>query len=254
MTSNRALFPSCAAIILSTVVHAPALQAQTAQPNLWDVVVEFGLTGASGNSSYSVTRAGFSAKRVKTGRFELDFRTVVRYGRNEEKVIADDAKASIKFDWHPQDMFSPFVFADVARDNLRRLDLQAAGGIGAKWAFLQRPTGDMSLSAAGIFDYQNFALPEGSTEADSEALWRWSIRFKGEKTFGNGAKFTNVVFFQPVVDDINDYVVEVTNSLSTTIVGDLSLAVEHMYMRDSAPPPGTGRDDQRYSVVFRLSL
>lgn len=240
------------AAILVLLAGGPV--AGQAAPNIWDVRFEFGLNGASGNSSFTILRGGFVAKRVRTDEYEMDFSTVVRYGRNEEKVIADDAKASIKFDWHPQATWSPFVFVDAARDEIRRLDFQADGGAGVKWTAIATDEGDLSLSGAAIFDYQNFDLPEGSTEAGSESLVRGSFRLKGERTFGNNATYEHVSFYQPAVEQFDDYVVEITNSLSTTVVGNLSMALEHLYLRDSRPPPGAEKNDQRYSVLLRLAF
>lgn len=236
------------------VLSHPAAAQEAPAPNLWDVRLEFGLNGASGNSSFTILRGGFSAKRVQTDLFELDLSAVIRYGRNDETVIADDKKGSIKFDWHPQDVFSPFVFVDAAQDAIRRLDFKSTGGFGAKWRTYQTEASELSLSLAGIYDYQNFAVVEGSGSAESEGQFRWSLRLKGEKAFGNGASFEHVTFYQPVYDSFSDYVIEITNSISTSLLGDLSLAVEHLYLRDSAPPPGATPDDQKYSVLFRLAL
>ena len=228
--------------------------AQAPPAKYWQSQLEFGLNGASGNSSFTILRGGFTATRVKTDEYELDFRTLVRYGKNEEKVIADDARASIKFDWRPQERFSPFIFIDAARDRIRRLDFQADGGGGVKWTVTEDERTELSLSWAGIFDYQNFDLPEGSVEDGSEFLGRSSFRLKGERKIGERAAFEHVSFYQPAFSDMGDYVVEVTNSLSSTVLGNLSMVLEHAYLRDSRPPPGAEPDDQKYSVIFRLAF
>lgn len=240
-------------LLLSSALSTATLAAQEA-PDPWELALEFGLNGASGNSSFTVLRAGAQASRIQTDEYELDFSAVFRYGTNDDKVIANDAKASVKFDWHPEALLSPFVFVDAARDKVRRLDFQANGGVGVKWAFLTRRRGSASLSLASLFDYQNFDVQPGSGDAVSEGLVRWSLRFKADRTLGEGTELEHVTFFQPVVDDFGDYVVEITNSLSTEILDNLSLAVEHLYLRDSFPPPGASRDDQKFSVLFRLGL
>ncbi len=227
---------------------------QAAPTKYWQSQLEFGLNGASGNSSFSILRGGFTAKRVKTDEYELDFRTLVRYGKNDEKVIANDVKASLKFDWRPLERFSPFVFVDAARDRIRRLDFQANGGAGMKWTVSEDDRRSLSLSWAGIFDYQNFDPPEGSTAEGSELLGRSSFRLKLEQKLGERAKFEHVSFYQPAFSEIADYVVEVTNSLSSSVLGNLTMVVEYLYLRDSRPPPGAETDDQKYSVLFRYAF
>lgn len=239
--------------LLPCALLPPSLHAQEdADP--WEVELELGLNGASGNSSFTVLRAGFQASRTQTDRYELDFSSVVRYGTNEDRVIANDARASVKFDWRPEARISPFVFLDAARDEIRRLDFQMDGGAGAKWTFARAERGAASLSLAGLLDYQNFDVVPGAGDPESESLARWSLRFKAERTVQEGTELEHVTFYQPVMDDFGDYVVEVTNTLSTKLMENLTLAVEHLYLRDQVPPPGAARDDQRFSVLFRLGL
>ena len=45
-----------------------------------------------------------------------------------------------------------------------------------------------------------------------------------------------------------------SSSLSTRLTEALSLVIEHEYLHDATPPPGVARDDQRFSVLFRLEL
>jgi len=239
---------------LSLLLLSLPLAAQEESDDRWDLALEFGLNGASGNSSFTVLRGGFSASHTRTSIYELDFSAVVRYGTNEDEVIANDAKATLSFDWRPEASLVPFVFVDAARDVIRRLDFRSNGGVGAKWAFLRGEEGTASLSLATLFDYQNFDQAPGSTDPESETLMRWSLRFKADRTLGEGTELEHVTFFQPVVDDFGDYQVEITNTLSTSLLKNLSLAVEHIYLRDEIPPPGASKDDQKFSVLFRLGL
>lgn len=241
-------------LLWAAVPACASARQQDATPDPWDIRLEFGLNGASGNATFTILRGGFSAKRVETDQFELEFASVVRYGKNDEKVIADDARASVKFDWHPEDRFTPFLFVDARRDKIRRIDFQSSGGAGAKLTILSSQASEVSASLAAIYDYQNFALAPSSPEEESDWVARWSSRLAGERRFGNGAQLDHTLFYQPAMADFGDYVIEATTSLSTSLLGSLSLAVEHVYLRDSRPPPGAERNDQKYSVLFRLVL
>ena len=220
----------------------------------WRVDLEMGLNGASGNSSFSILRTGAKVTLLDNNALEFVTSGLVRYGKNDEKVIADDAKASMKLDLWPKDTWSPFFFTDWSRDKIRKLDTRISGGAGGKWAFWSGPRGRASVSGALLFDYQNFQVPPGSTQAASERHGRWSVLTKLQRRLSDGATFEHVMTFQPVVSRASDYVLDITHSVTTQLMGSLSLSVEHEYLRDSVPPPGAGPDDQKFSVLLKMSF
>ncbi|GMV08016.1 MAG: hypothetical protein AMXMBFR53_42910 [Gemmatimonadota bacterium] len=241
--------PACLAALALLAVPLGAQEA----PDRWSIQAELGFNGSGGNSSYSVLRTGLKAKHLRTDVAEFEASFLVRYGKNDEKVIADDARASVKLDLWPQQRFSPFFFADLGRDKIRKLDGRFSGGAGGKWAVWTDASGTASVSVAGLYDYQNFLVATGSAGLESESLARWSFRTKVERKLG-AASLEQVALFQPVWDDGSDFVLDVTHSLSTQVLGNLSLTVEHQYLRDSTPPPGVGKDDQRFAVLLKLTF
>ncbi len=248
--------PRAVALVLlaACLAVAPSSAQEEEAPDPWQVQLQLGLNGASGNSSFSILRVGVDAVRTETDDYELELAGVYRYGTNEEDVIADDARASLKLDWRPQATWSPFVFAEGARDEIRNLDLRVSGGAGVKWAFLKGERAQASLSLAALAEYENFDVEPGLGDPESRSLGRWSARFKGARTLGEGTEIENVSYYRPVMDEFGDYEVEITNTLSTSLMENLTLAVEHVYLHDEVPPPGAEKDDQKYSVLFRLAL
>lgn len=253
MRATSLFRPVVGRLALALALAPGLLDAQDA-PDRWQMQIELGFNGASGNSSFSILRTGARAKHLQTDVAEFETSVLVRYGKSEERVIADDAKASLKLDLWPQDRISPFVFADVARDEIRRLDGRFSGGAGGKWTFWSASSGKASLSAAALYDYQNFKVAPGSGDPESESLARWSVRTKVEKKLSSGASFEQVAFYQPVWDGASDYVLDLTHSIATQVLGNLSLAVEHQYLRDSTPQPGVASDDQRFSVLLKMAF
>jgi hypothetical protein len=60
--------------------------------------------------------------------------------------------------------------------------------------------------------------------------------------------------YQPAWNRASDFIVTTTTSVSTKVLEDVSLSVEHEYLHDSRPPPGVGPDDQKFSVLLKLTL
>jgi hypothetical protein len=239
---------------LAWILAVPAFLAGQDGPDRWNVQLELGFNGASGNSSFSILRTGAKATHLRTDIAEFETTVLVRYGKNEEKVIADDAKATVKLDLWPKSRWSPFLFAEGSRDEIRRLDARFSGGAGGKWTAWDSDAGSASVSAAALFDYQNFTVAAGSGGPETKKGARWSVRSKIEKKLSASASFEQVAFYQPLWDKGSDYVLDVTNSVNTQILGNLSLALEHQFLRDSSPPQGVEPDDQRFSVVLKVAF
>ena len=224
-------------------------------PAAWRSQLELGFNGSSGNSSFSVLRTGASLTHLETERYELELSGLFRYGKNEERVIANDLRGTLKFDWVPDADLSPFTFVTASRDRIRKLDAKVFGGVGVKWTFFRSGAETKaSLSLAGVLDHEDFDLAAGSTETEKVTTTRWSGRFKFDHSFGSGASLQHVTFWQPELGSFGDYLVEMTNSLSTRLVSNLSVVVRHEYLHDEIPPPGWGPNDQKLSVVLRVSL
>lgn len=230
-------------------VDAPA-RAQEPPPPAWRTQLELGFNGARGNSSFLVLRTGFSVTHLRTDVAEMDVSGLYRYGKSDGSLIARDWRAGVKLDLHPQGDWTPFVFATASGDAVRRLDLRSEGGAGAKHTFWRGETGKASLSLASLYSYENFGQEAGLSAIEPRRSARWSLRAKGEKRIGQ-TELQQTSFYQPVWNQAGNFLVEVTSSLSTRLVGDLNLALEHEFLHDAEPPPDVERSDHKLSVMFR---
>ena len=238
---------------MAAALSGSELTAQKAVDS-WRTQLELGFNGSSGNSSFSVLRTGGSLKYLRTDVAEFEFSALVRYGESEGKVISNDMRSTLKFDWRPQSDFSPFVFVSARRDEIRKLDSKIDGGVGAKWTVLRREKSKISLSGAGLLEYENYQLAAGSTDPESEGVFRISGRLKFDHTFESGARIQHTTFWKPEASDFGDFNIEMTNSVSTQLLSNLALALEHEYLHDEVPPPGVKQNDQKFSAVLRVIL
>ena len=251
-TRRRVVLP---VLVLGAIFVHPDTTAGQGQPDLWRAQLEFGFTGATGNTSFSILTASASLARLHREIYEMDVSGRLRWGRSDGQTIASDIQGTVKFDWHPQDVFSPFVFATGSRDQIRNVDARLLAGGGAKWTFLQ-PSEEtkMSVSLAAVIDHENYDVAPGSTVDEIINVGRWSWRVKFDHEFGEGATLQHVSFWLPRVSDFGDYIVDVSNSLSSPLLSNLSLVITHSFIHEEIPPPGAVRDDQRLAVVLKVSL
>lgn len=224
-------------------------------PETWSSKLEFGFTGASGNTSFSILTGAFSVTRLEQELYELDISGRLRWGRSDGETIANDLRGTVKFDWNPQAVFSPFIFATGSRDVIRNVDARLLAGGGGKWTFLQRSDlTKMSISVAAVLDHENYRLEPGSTADEVINFGRLSWRTKFDHRFASGATFQHTTFWQPRITNLSDYIVDVSNSLSSQLLSNLSLVITHSYIHEAVPPPGAVRDDQRLGVVLSVAL
>jgi hypothetical protein len=240
-----------AAALLGLAASGPPLRAQDAPSPAWRTQLELGFNGARGNSSFAVLRTGFMVTHLRTDAAEVEAAGLFRYGESEGETIASDWKASIKVDLTPTGAWSPFVFATAAGDEVRRIDLRSEGGAGAKYTFWNDEGGEASLSLASLYSYEDYEQEPELASLPAEHSARWSLRARGRKRFGEGSEFQHTTFYQPVWNRAGDFVATAATTVSTSLLGDLTLAVEHEYVHDATPPPDIERDDHRMSVVFR---
>ena len=220
----------------------------------WRAQIELGFNGASGNSSFSILRTGATLTHLRTDVAEFELAGLLRYGRSDGDVIANDMRLSLKFNFRPLADFAPFAFATSSRDRIRKLDLKSNGGAGATFTFWRDGPGKASLSAAALYDYENFRVESGSGDLESRGVARWSFRLEFSRTLGENADLRHITRHDSQFRDLGDYSVEVTNAVSTTILDDLSLVIRHELLHDQVPPPGVKSGDQKFSVTLRVTL
>lgn len=241
-------------LLVAAVAGTPPAAAQEEEADLWQTQLELGFNGSSGNSSFSVLRTGGALKFLNPELMEFELSTLFRYGKSGDEVISNDLRGTVKWDWKPASDFSPFAFVNARRDRIRKLDAKVDGGAGAKWTFLRRGESKVSLSAAGMVDYENYALEAGSTDPESEGVFRMSFHVQIDQQLSSTASLRHQTFWQPEAGDFGDYNVEMTNAVTTQILSNLTLALEHEYLHDEVPPPDVKPDDQKFSAVLRVTF
>lgn len=72
--------------------------------------------------------------------------------------------------------------------------------------------------------------------------------------FTSGAKFEHVASRQPHIANFGDYILDISNSLSSQLLSNLALVLTYSYNHEAVPPPGAVKDDQRLGVLLTVAL
>lgn len=217
----------------------------------WRTQLDLSFSGSSGNSSLATLQTAVAVRRLETERIEFQASLSYRYGKSEERVVANLLRAELRFDIFPQATWSPFLFASATRNPVRRLKLRSNVGAGGKYTLWRGERGRSSLNFAAIFNFEDFEVVEEGAPPPTERTLRWSARYRLNLNLGSGNTLEHNTLYQPVWDVPGDYYLIMASTLETEIFGSLSLMLKHEYQHDDSPPEGVVRDDQFVSVGFR---
>jgi hypothetical protein len=211
------------------------------QPDRWAAAVDFGFNAATGNTRLMLLTSGFRLRHLETDRFKLEWGASLRYGESRGTVVARSVQSNLVFDLNPKSMWSPYAFATVERDPFRRLALRSNTGSGVTHTFYRETAGEFAVSAAALYSHEGFTI---NTQPDRDDA-RWSIQTRGQRRVGASMKIENASSYKPVWDESGDYNLQSVTKLSSKITQRLAMTLSHEYLKDSTPPSGVKREDQR---------
>jgi hypothetical protein len=253
------LLRSAVALVFITAIPAGGVAAQdvvqpaTPPAPAWKATVDFGFNFASGNSSFTALSSGVRIARTPSATSEFEWSAGIEYGRNQGVVVEKRIVSSVKYDYLPKHRVSPFTFATAEQDEARKIDLQAFGGAGIKVVLWQAAAGKASLSGAVVYNYETFTTPK-LLVVPSERTTRWSLRFRGARTFGPALELDNTTFYQPVFQSLDDYNLSASTSVTSKATSHLAIFIRHLYRRDSTPRAEVQPVDQRITAGLRVEF
>lgn len=220
--------------------------AQTAQDaDRWNLAAELSFTDQSGNRVLRLLTTGFNLSHTQRDEFRLDASVQSRYGKSEGEVVARNHYASLAFDLHPQRSWSPFLFADAERDPFKRLDARVSGGAGAKYTLYRAEGADeLSASLALLYSFENLGATAEEPDLRHRHHARWSLRVRGGREIGDGVSVQHLTFYQPVWDQVADYLLRSETGIKALLTERLALSVEYQFNRTARPPSGVEPDDR----------
>jgi hypothetical protein len=235
------------ALLVLAHLAAPPVDAQVAEnSDRWKISAELSYTDQSGTRDLRLFTGGLKLSHLQKEAFQLDASLQSRYGKSERDVIARNHYGALAFDLQPQSTWSPFLFADAENDPIKRLQLRTAGGAGAKYTPVRGPSGESeaSVSLALLASYQKLLPTVDDPEPGTQGLARWSLRVRGRREVQPGTSVSHVTFYQPVWDELADYLLRSESAIKVLLMERLALSVAYELSRTSLPPAGVAPGDR----------
>lgn len=253
MMATHRIFPhsfGMLALFIAFAALGPTDSFAQANEDRWKISAEFSFTDQSGNKVLQLLTGGLSVSHLQRDDFRLDTSFKTRYGRSNGDLVAFSHTASLAFDFRPEADWSPFLFTDAERDEMKRLDVRLSSGAGIKRVFYRGGRSDeVSLSIAMLHSYEQIA-PRRETEdlsplpgSTSQAA-RWSMRSRLRYQIRDGVTLNHLTLYQPVANEMADYLLRSDTGVKVLLTEQLALSVEYQLKRDGRPPEGVGPNDR----------
>ncbi len=234
----------------------PPAATAPAPPPGWSATGEFSYTDVTGNTSVALLASGFTLKRVRDSRYELELGGLVRYGEADGDATVENYAGNTRVRFNPAGSISPYVSVGWQRDVVRGIRARFAAQAGAE-ANLIRATKDRRLAVglALLRDVESRSLPPSSLEPETVSRSRFSATLTALLPLRDGVTFEHRVLMEPATGHLEDYFFLSRTAVRVGLTRVVALQTSFQFDRDNIPPPGVKfRDERTLSAGILLSV
>jgi hypothetical protein len=234
----------------------PAAASAAVLPPGWSATGEFSYTDVTGNTSVALLASGFTLKRVRDTRYELELGGLIRYGEADGAATVENYVGNARVRFAPAGAVSPYVSAGWQRDVVRGIRARFAAQAGAE-ANLVRAAKDrrVAVGLALLRDVESRSLPPGSPEPETVSRSRLSATLTVQLPLRDGVNFEHRMLMEPATSGFADYFFLSRTAVRVGLTRVVALQTSYQFDRDNIPPPGVAfRDERTLSAGILLSV
>lgn len=150
------------------------------------------------------------------------FSSKLRYGKHDDEIVQNQGYVRLGYDPSLTKTWSLWFYEQIGYDKPKDIDFESFIGGGPKYTFYQSDTSKASASFGYLYHYQ-----------EDKQVNRLSLRLKGKNKLDLLGLFDlfAVAFYQPNIEDFDDYLADAEVGLSIAILDDLrlKLSIEDHY-------------------------
>lgn len=251
------------AVLLALAPISPASPAPTlpspaaADTAHWSGTGDFAFTDVSGNKALSLLTTRLGVTRNGSRDVALSGSFGARYGRSEGEVVVEDYAAGLEARIRPKGRFSPFVTSSAARDDIKLIDLRLAVAAGVDLNLVTDSVRRIAVGVALLQDRETVQLEPDSLFPDAASSTtsstRFNLRLNGKLPLRSGVEIEHSSTFQPVADDLGDYLFVTESTLRVLLSRRLAFQTVFAFNRDSSPAAGVlFRNDRTLTIGLRV--
>ncbi len=143
------------------------------------------------------------------------FSSKIRYGKHDDEIVQNQGYLRLSYDPRINEVWSLWFYEQVGYDKPKEIDVESFTGGGPKYMLYESDISKASISWGYLYHYQEL-------EDESKDINRLSLRLKGKTKVGTLDLF-GIAFYQPNIEDFDDYLASGEIGLSMAIVQNLNL-------------------------------
>jgi len=214
----------------------------------WSLELAFGITLDKGNTDRIGSNFLFDMRRI-SDIDEFVLNANASYGESEGRKDKNKGELTLKYDYDFFKKESFFIFIMPSYNEFQNLKLRMQNGIGLKHTFYKTKFSDYSLSGAVIYELkQYFDIPQ------KDEITRLSFRPKIKYFFNDKSHLYFVLFYQPKIDNCQDYRILSKFILEFNIYKKLFFEFRIIDEYNNIVPEGIERNDITIVNSIKLKL
>jgi putative salt-induced outer membrane protein YdiY len=199
--------------------------------------VELGLDTKRGNTHKDAYKASANINYDNNTSYVTWFRISGEYGKANDVEDTNKIYAHLRYIHSlSEDLLRYEVFLQAQEDKFKALNYRGVGGIGLRAKIFNTPIGGKGYFGLGAM-YEEINYTDPSIDPDENNI-RLNSYLAYSLKFTNNSSLVYTFYYQPVLDDFEDYVMTNDLELILEVYKKLYLKFSLSYDRDSRPPNG----------------
>ncbi len=207
--------------------------------------LELGLDGADGNSNYREQRLAGRVEWLHEGTLDV-LQASKRFGDAAGTTISDQGLLHARHVQPFSDTFDWEAFVQLSYNKLARLSSRRLLGGGLRQELIRTDKGILLLGY-GAFHYEE-EIDDSFIDGGTKSGTRGNLYLILRLPLGSNSRLSSTTYYQPRLDETDDYRLIETASLTVDINDSLALKLGVDYTRDNAPPQGVEKADLHYTT------
>ncbi len=169
---------------------------------------------------------------VRKKSYSLNWNNTWIYGKQDSKLTNNDYSSALDFNLYkgfPRTFFWGLVNYNTSKS--LKINNQLLAGAGIAYSFIDSDNAYLNLSDGILFDSSDLILDD--IDREIYHTWRNSLRLTGKYIYRNLIELNSSSFFQPSLNDKDDYTFKSVSSVAFKLNKWLSLTTAFQYNRIS---------------------